>query len=79
VNTLQRKDKYKHEIRDSSLADGSEGLNNVLRYETADGMSLRGPAATGDENLASFKSVAEAETFPRRGEDMGSAFRELKF
>lgn len=45
-------------------------------------MALRGPAATGDENLASFKLVAEVEAFPRRGEDMGSAFiddRELKF
>ena len=62
--------------------DGSEGLNNVLRYGTGDGMALRGPAATGDENLASFKLVAEVEAFPRRGEDMGSAFiddRELKF
>jgi hypothetical protein len=45
-------------------------------------MSLRGPAAPGDENLASFKLVAGAESLPRRGEDMGSAVlngRELKF
>ena len=74
--------KNEHEIRDSVLADGSEGLNSFLRYGIDDGMSLRGPAAIGDENLASFKLVAEAETFPRRGEDMGSAVldgRELKF